>query len=65
VIGTVTRGDTVRTFAEIAADVRRHASIHGGPDSVYGGPDRWHVEVHDGVAKLISNSSPQNLVIRR
>lgn len=50
VVGIVTRGDIVRTFArddtEIAADVRHHLSI-------YGGPDRWQVQVHDGVASIV------------
>lgn len=50
VIGIVTRGDIVRTFArqdsEIAAEVRRHLAI-------YGGPDRWKVEVHDGKVRIV------------
>ncbi|TVT20864.1 CBS domain-containing protein, partial [Amycolatopsis rhizosphaerae] len=50
VVGIVTRGDIVRTFAredaEIAADVRRHLSI-------YGGPDRWQVECKDGVVRIL------------
>lgn len=50
VVGIVTRGDIVRTFArddaEIAADVRRHLSI-------YGGPDRWRVECKDGVVRIV------------
>lgn len=49
VVGIVTRGDIVATFArddsEIAADVERHLSI-------YGGPDRWHVDVRDGVVRI-------------
>jgi CBS domain-containing protein len=49
-IGIVTRGDIVRTFArqdsEIAAEVRRHLAI-------YGGPDRWKVEVHDGKVRIV------------
>ena len=49
VVGIVTRGDLVRTFAradtEIAADVRRHLAI-------YGGPDRWHVQVRDGIVRI-------------
>ncbi|MEU0465223.1 CBS domain-containing protein [Amycolatopsis sp. NPDC006131] len=49
VVGIVTRGDIVRVFArsdrEIAADVRRHLSI-------YGGPDRWQVDVCDGVVRI-------------
>jgi len=47
--GIVTRGDIVKVFArsdaEIARDVRRRLST-------YGGPDRWHVEVHDGVVRI-------------
>lgn len=50
VVGIVTRGDIIRVFArkdsEIAADVRRHLSI-------YGGPDRWRIEVHDGVVRIL------------
>lgn len=50
VIGIVTRGDIVRTFArqdsEIAAEVRRHLAI-------YGGPDRWKVEVHEGKVRIV------------
>lgn len=50
VIGIVTRGDIVRTFArqdsEIAAEVRRQLAI-------YGGPDRWKVEVHDGKVRIV------------
>ncbi|WP_236790893.1 CBS domain-containing protein [Amycolatopsis sp. GM8] len=49
VVGIVTRGDLVRMFArddtEIAADVRHHLAV-------YGGPDRWRVEVHDGVVRI-------------
>lgn len=49
VIGIVTRGDFVRAFARgdaaIAADVRRHLSV-------YGGFDRWTVEVNDGVCRI-------------
>lgn len=49
VIGIVTRGDFVRAFARgdtaIAADVRHHLSI-------YGGPGRWTVEVNDGVVRI-------------
>lgn len=49
VVGIVTRRDIVRVFArsdsEIAADVSRHLSL-------YGGADRWHVEVHDGVVHI-------------
>ncbi|MDQ0381162.1 CBS domain-containing protein [Amycolatopsis thermophila] len=48
-VGIVTRGDIVRVFARsdsaIAADVRRHLSR-------YGGPDRWHVDVRDGVVRI-------------
>jgi CBS domain-containing protein len=50
VVGIVTRGDIVRTFAredaEIAADVRHHLSI-------YGGSDRWQVEVRDGHVRIV------------
>lgn len=50
VVGIVTRSDIVRTFAredaEIAADVRHHLSI-------YGGPDRWRVDVHDGIVRIV------------
>lgn len=50
VVGIVTRGDIVQTFArddsQIAADVRHHLSI-------YGGPDRWRVEVQDGVVRIV------------
>jgi CBS domain-containing protein len=50
VVGIVTRGDILRVFArkdtEIADDVRRHLAI-------YGGPDRWQVEVHDGVVRIV------------
>ncbi|HET6504371.1 MAG TPA: CBS domain-containing protein [Amycolatopsis sp.] len=50
VVGIVTRGDIIRTFAredtEIAADVRRHLEI-------YGGPGRWKVEVHDGNVRIV------------
>lgn len=49
VIGIVTRGDIVRVFArsdtEIAADVRHRLTV-------YGGADRWEVEVHDGVVRV-------------
>ncbi|HKS43497.1 MAG TPA: CBS domain-containing protein [Amycolatopsis sp.] len=49
VVGIVTRGDIIRTLArqdsEIATDVRRHLAI-------YGGPDRWQVDVHDGVVRI-------------
>lgn len=44
-VGIVTRRDLVRALARddrsIAADVRHRLRM-------YGGPDRWHVEVHDG-----------------
>lgn len=50
VIGIVTRGDIVRVFArsdtEIAADVRHRLTV-------YGGADRWQVDVHDGVVRVI------------
>lgn len=50
VVGIVTRGDIVRMFAredaEIAAEVRRHLSV-------YGGGDRWQVEVHDGIVRIV------------
>ncbi|MTD59604.1 CBS domain-containing protein [Amycolatopsis pithecellobii] len=49
-VGIVTRGDIVRVFArsdaEIAADVRHHLAI-------YGGPDRWQVRVRDGVVHIV------------
>ncbi|HKS44968.1 MAG TPA: CBS domain-containing protein [Amycolatopsis sp.] len=49
VVGIVTRGDIVRTFArgdaDIAADVRHHLAI-------YGGADRWHVQVRDGIVDI-------------
>jgi len=31
--------------AEIAADVRHYLAV-------YGGPDRWQVEVHDGAVRI-------------
>ncbi|TNC19629.1 CBS domain-containing protein [Amycolatopsis alkalitolerans] len=50
VVGIVTRGDIVRMFAredaEIATDVRRHLAV-------YGGSDRWSVDVHDGVVHIV------------
>jgi CBS-domain-containing membrane protein len=50
VVGIVTRGDIIRTFArpdnEIAADVRHHLEI-------YGGPGRWEVEVRDGNVRIL------------
>lgn len=52
VIGIVTQGDIIRTFAradaEIAADVRHHLAI-------YGGPDRWQVEVRDGNVRIVDS----------
>jgi signal-transduction protein with cAMP-binding, CBS, and nucleotidyltransferase domain len=49
VVGIVTRGDIVRMFArgdaEIAADVGHHLEM-------YGGPARWHVEVHEGIVQI-------------
>ncbi|HVV29465.1 MAG TPA: CBS domain-containing protein [Mycobacteriales bacterium] len=49
-VGIVTRGDIVRTFArsdgDIAKDVRHHLSV-------YGGPERWRVEVHDGIVRVL------------
>ncbi|WP_410582555.1 HPP family protein [Amycolatopsis sp. lyj-108] len=49
VVGILTRGDFVRAFARddsaIAADVRHHLAI-------YGGPSRWTVEVHDGECRI-------------
>ncbi|MBN6040364.1 CBS domain-containing protein [Amycolatopsis sp. 195334CR] len=50
VVGIVTRRDVVRALArsdaDIAADVRHHLEI-------YGGPGRWRVEVHDGVVHIV------------
>jgi len=50
VVGIVTRGDIVRVLARddrtIAADVRHRLEI-------YGGLERWKVEVHDGVVKIV------------
>ncbi|HKS48523.1 MAG TPA: CBS domain-containing protein [Amycolatopsis sp.] len=50
VVGIVTRGDIVRVFArsdsEIASDVFRHLTM-------YGGADRWQVEVRDGVVRIV------------
>ncbi|QFU89940.1 HPP family protein [Amycolatopsis sp. YIM 10] len=50
VIGIVTRRDVLRALArsdtDIAADVRHHLEI-------YGGPGRWQVEVHDGVVRIV------------
>ncbi|MFE0022597.1 CBS domain-containing protein [Amycolatopsis sp. NPDC059021] len=50
VIGIVTRGDIVRVLARddhaILNDVRHHLEI-------YGGPDRWTVEVEDGVVRVV------------
>lgn len=49
-VGIVTRGDVVRTLARedstIAADVRHRLEI-------YGGTDRWRVEVHDGLVRIV------------
>ncbi|OKK01374.1 CBS domain-containing protein [Amycolatopsis sp. CB00013] len=49
VVGILTRGDFVRAFARsdeaIAADVRHHLAI-------YGGPGRWTVEARDGVVRI-------------
>ncbi|MFD9891789.1 CBS domain-containing protein [Amycolatopsis sp. NPDC059027] len=50
VIGIVTRGDIVRVLARddhaILNDVRHHLEI-------YGGADRWTVEVADGVVRVV------------
>jgi CBS domain-containing protein len=50
VVGIVTRGDVVRVLARddrsIAADVRHRLEI-------YGGLNRWKVEVHDGVVRIV------------
>jgi CBS domain-containing protein len=50
VIGIVTRGDLVRAGARtddaIAVDIRRRLEI-------YGGADRWTVEVHEGTARIV------------
>jgi CBS domain-containing protein len=50
VVGVVTRGDIVRVLARddrsIAADVRHRLEI-------YGGLNRWKVEVHDGVVRIV------------
>ncbi|QWF85931.1 CBS domain-containing protein [Amycolatopsis sp. CA-230715] len=50
VVGIVTRGDVVRVMARedsaIAADVRHRLAI-------YGGNERWTVEVCDGVVRII------------
>ncbi len=49
VVGIVTRRDIVRTVARddetIAGDVRHRLEV-------YGGPDRWRVDVHDGVVTI-------------
>ncbi|HWD03238.1 MAG TPA: CBS domain-containing protein [Amycolatopsis sp.] len=49
-VGIVTRGDVVRTLARedsaIASDVRHRLEI-------YGGTDRWKVEVHDGLVRIV------------
>jgi CBS domain-containing protein len=48
-VGIVTRRDLVRVVGRedtaIARDVRRRLAI-------YGGPNRWRVDVHDGVVTL-------------
>ncbi|MEV6872088.1 CBS domain-containing protein [Amycolatopsis sp. NPDC051128] len=50
VVGVVTRRDLVRALARddavISADVRHQLSI-------YGGPRRWTVEVHDGAVEVV------------
>jgi len=50
VVGIVTRGDIVRVLARddrtIATDVRHRLEI-------YGGLNRWKVEVHDGVVRIV------------
>jgi CBS domain-containing protein len=50
VVGVVTRRDLVRALARddavISADVRHQLSI-------YGGPQRWTVEVHDGAVEVV------------
>jgi CBS domain-containing protein len=50
VVGIVTRRDLVRALARddavISADVRHQLSI-------YGGPARWTVEVHDGAVEVV------------
>lgn len=50
VVGVVTRRDLVRALARddtvISADVRHQLSI-------YGGPRRWSVEVHDGAVEVV------------
>jgi len=50
VVGIVTRGDIVRVLARddtaIAADIRHRLEI-------YGGPNRWTVEVEDGVVRIV------------
>ena len=49
VVGIVTRRDIVATVARedatIADDVRHRLEL-------YGGPDRWHVECHEGVVTI-------------
>lgn len=49
VVGIVTRRDIVATVARddatVAGDVRHRLEI-------YGGPDRWHVECHEGVVTI-------------
>jgi CBS domain-containing protein len=50
VVGIVTRGDIVRVLARddtaIAADIRHRLEI-------YGGLNRWTVEVQDGVVRIV------------
>jgi CBS domain-containing protein len=50
VVGIVTRGDIVRVLARddlvIAADIRHRLEI-------YGGLNRWTVDVHDGVVQIV------------
>jgi CBS domain-containing protein len=50
VVGIVTRGDIVRTFARGDADIATDVSHHLG---IYGGPARWHVDVHDGIVRIV------------
>jgi len=52
VVGIVTRGDIVRVLARddraIAADIRHRLEI-------YGGPNRWRVDVQDGVVRIVDS----------
>jgi CBS domain-containing protein len=52
VVGIVTRGDIVRVLARddraIAADIRHRLEI-------YGGPNRWRVDVQGGVARIVDS----------